>query len=179
MPLDRIEQAKFQVGGQASRELDEKFVKQIADQMWTDGIVFQSALELLFEADPSDSRTTDASKWNPTVADELKDLKYIVFAHQHQLAAMQNCMEKFRLFGAHQSRLDFKALDMVNAHVWVGLSNDDVRRLGNIHNDIEHNIRLRGLWTGVTQLRLTWQAHDSYFPGEKKYIVSFVNLSQA
>ena len=163
--MDRIIQAQFEVGGKASRDLDDTFVTKLADQMWKDGIFFQSPLELLVEADPDDSRTTDASKWNETLIDELKNMRFIVFAHQHQCAAMQKCMDRWNHVDPSDSRLNFQSLKYVKAHVWTGLSDEQVLRLGQIHNDVEHNIKLRGPWTTVMQLRHLWQSKDSYFPG--------------
>ena len=161
--ITKIDQAQFGLDGQASRPLDENFVQGIANSIWENGLIYQPPLELLLVKN-DDIRTSDASKFQPAVLEAFPDLRFIVFAHQHQCQALKTVHSWTTTRNDEAAAVTEKDVATVRAHIWVGLNDHDVVKLGQIHNDVDHHLKLRSTWDLVNLLRVSWKKNGAYFP---------------
>ena len=178
--IKQISQANFGVHGQASRPLNQSYVQHLAETIFTNGLTFQSPLQLHLEKyiDPdtgnSDDRTTIPEKFHPNMLKENLALKFTVFGHQHLCEALKRVLDWIDTRRTRTSAVKREEVEKVKAHIWVGMKDQDLIRLGQHHNDVEHEIQLRNTWDLICLLRNIWKKNGSYFPS--KFLFFFYSL---
>ena len=154
--IDRLVQAEFgsDPGQVAARERDQSTVNDLAQEIIDSSLVFQSPLQVNVIKVNNIPGTQVKASW----CDDLfakKEVKFLVFGHQHFLEAIKVALKYAKDNGQTEV---VERLTYLDAGIWVGLNSKDNKLLANIHNDVCHKIRKRDLWQLIHGLRMNYIA---------------------
>ena len=135
--IERITHAEFSEDGGAPRDLQHEFSKEIFDEVLDSPLLFQSPLEV-YVVPVADIPGTRSKVFFTEATLKDKRVRFVVFCHQHRFEALL-MVHKW----ANRDSQQWKATCTVMCHIWVGLETENMKLVGNIHNDIMHNIRKR------------------------------------